>query len=35
METTWERQVAIQQILRPEAQLVWAEFRKVPDRARY
>jgi len=30
-----ERQVAIQQILRPEAQLVWAEFRKVPDRARY
>jgi guanine deaminase len=30
-----ERQVVLQQILRPEAQQVWAEFRKLPDRARY
>ena len=30
-----ERQVAMQQILRPEAQKVWAEFRQVPDHARY
>jgi tRNA(Arg) A34 adenosine deaminase TadA len=30
-----QRQVAMQQILRPEAQVVWQEFRQLPDRARY
>jgi guanine deaminase len=29
------RKVALQQILRDEAQKVWQEFRKLPDRARY
>jgi guanine deaminase len=30
-----ERQVALQQIMLPDAQKVWAEFRQMPDRARY
>jgi guanine deaminase len=30
-----ERQVALQQIMQPDAQKVWAEFRQMPDRARY
>lgn len=30
-----QRQVALQQIMRPDAQKVWDEFRKMPDRARY
>ena len=30
-----ERQVALQQILRSDAQKVWQEFRKLPDGARY
>ena len=30
-----QRQVEMQQILRPEAQVVWQEFRTVPGRARY
>jgi guanine deaminase len=30
-----QRHVALQQILRPDAQTVWEEFRKMPDRARY
>jgi len=30
-----ERKVALQQVLRDEAQQVWLEFRKLPDRARY
>ncbi len=29
------RQVAVQQIMRPQAQQVWEEFRKLPDGARY
>jgi tRNA(Arg) A34 adenosine deaminase TadA len=30
-----QRQVALQQIMRPDAQKVWEEFRQMPDRARY
>lgn len=30
-----QRQVAMQQIMRPEAVKVWEEFRKLPDGARY
>jgi guanine deaminase len=30
-----ERQVALQQIMQPDALKVWAEFRQMPDRARY
>jgi tRNA(Arg) A34 adenosine deaminase TadA len=30
-----QRHVALQQIMRPEAQLVWDDFRKLPDPARY
>ena len=30
-----ERQVALQQIMQPDALRVWAEFRRMPDRARY
>ncbi len=30
-----QRQVAMQQIMQPEAQKVWAEFRTLPDGARY
>lgn len=30
-----QRQVAMQQIMRPEAVKVWDEFRKLPDGARY
>ncbi len=30
-----QRQVALQQIMRPDAQKVWDEFRQMPDRARY
>ena len=30
-----ERKVALQQILQADAQKVWLEFRKLPDRARY
>jgi len=30
-----QRQVALQQIMRPDAQKVWEEFRKLPDPARY
>lgn len=30
-----ERQVALQQIMRPDAQKVWDEFRQMPDSARY
>jgi guanine deaminase len=30
-----ERQVALQQIMRTDAQQVWDEFRKLPDGARY
>jgi guanine deaminase len=30
-----QRQVALQQIMRPDAQKVWEEFRQLPDRARY
>lgn len=30
-----ERTVALQQILQVDAQQVWLEFRKLPDRARY
>jgi tRNA(Arg) A34 adenosine deaminase TadA len=30
-----KRQVAVQQMMRPEAQKIWQEFRALPDRARY
>ena len=30
-----QRQVALQQIMRHDAQKVWDEFRQLPDRARY
>lgn len=30
-----QRHVAVQQIMRPEAQKVWEEFRQLPDGARY
>jgi tRNA(Arg) A34 adenosine deaminase TadA len=30
-----QRQVALQQIMRPDAQKVWDEFRQMPDKARY
>lgn len=30
-----KRQVALQQIMRPEAREVWEDFRKLPDGARY
>jgi len=30
-----KRHVAMQQIMRPDAQRVWEEFRKLPDGARY
>lgn len=30
-----KRQVALQQIMRTDAQKVWDEFRKLPDGARY
>lgn len=30
-----KRQVAVQQMMRPEAQRIWEEFRALPDRARY
>ena len=30
-----QRQVALQQIMQPEAQKVWQEFKKMPDGARY
>ena len=29
------RHVALQQIMQPDAQKVWEEFRRLPDRARY
>jgi len=30
-----QRQVAMQQIMRPDAKKVWEEFRQLPDKARY
>lgn len=30
-----QRQVAMQQIMRPEAVKIWEEFRQLPDGARY
>jgi len=30
-----QRQVAMQQIMQPDAKSVWDEFRQLPDKARY
>ena len=33
--STPEKEIRMQQILQSEAQAVWAEFRRLPDGARY